>query len=69
MRAAQEATCEQTCWVIRDCFGPAGTLVTGVPARIKRDLTQDEREHILWYANNYVNYRLNYMGREDEAAF
>ncbi|MBW2260892.1 MAG: gamma carbonic anhydrase family protein [Deltaproteobacteria bacterium] len=48
---------------------PAGTLVTGVPARIKRDLTEDERAHILWYANNYVNYRLNYMGREDEAQF
>lgn len=48
---------------------PAGTLVTGVPARVRRELGEDERKHILWYANNYVNYRLNYMGREDEAPF
>jgi carbonic anhydrase/acetyltransferase-like protein (isoleucine patch superfamily) len=48
---------------------PAGTLVTGVPARVKRELDDGERRHILWYANNYVNYRLNYMGREDEAEF
>jgi carbonic anhydrase/acetyltransferase-like protein (isoleucine patch superfamily) len=48
---------------------PDGTLVTGVPARVKRELTDEERAHILWYANNYVNYRLSYMGREDEAEF
>ncbi len=48
---------------------PPGTLVTGVPARVKRELTQEEREGILWYADNYVNYRLNYMGREHEAKF
>lgn len=48
---------------------PTGSLVTGVPARIRRELTEDERRHILWYADNYVNYRLNYMGREDEARF
>jgi len=48
---------------------PAGTLVTGVPARIRRELTDEERQHILWYADNYVNYRLNYLGREDEARF
>ena len=48
---------------------PAGTLVTGVPARVKRDLTSEDRAHILWYSNNYVQYRLNYMGRESEAEF
>ncbi len=48
---------------------PEGTLVTGIPARVKRELTPEERAHILWYSNNYVQYRLNYMGRESEAEY
>ncbi len=68
-RVGSDAIVGAGCLVPPGFVVPAGTLVTGVPARIKRDLTPDEREHILWYADNYVNYRLNYMGREDEARF
>lgn len=48
---------------------PTGTLVTGIPSRVKRDLTDEERARILRYSANYVQYRLNYMGRESEAEF
>jgi hypothetical protein len=33
----------------------------GRPARIKRQLTDDEVATIRWYADNYVGYRLDYM--------
>lgn len=48
---------------------PPGTLVMGVPARIKRELRKDELEWIKQYADNYVQFRLNYMGKENEARF
>lgn len=57
------------CLVPPGFFVPSGTLVTGVPARVRRELSDEERDHIRWYASNYVNYRLSYMGREDEAEF
>lgn len=68
-RVGPDAIVGAGCLVPPGFVVPAGTLVTGVPARVKRDLTDEERAHILWYAGNYVNYRLNYMGREDEAPY
>jgi carbonic anhydrase/acetyltransferase-like protein (isoleucine patch superfamily) len=41
---------------------PPGTLVTGVPARVRRELTDGERREIVRTAGNYVGYRLEYMG-------
>jgi carbonic anhydrase/acetyltransferase-like protein (isoleucine patch superfamily) len=40
---------------------PPGSLVMGSPGRVRRVLTDQERASILHYADNYVNYRLDYM--------
>lgn len=34
---------------------PSGTLVTGIPARVKRELTESEINELSVSANNYVN--------------
>jgi len=39
---------------------PAGSLVMGSPGKVKRQLTDAEIGEIRWYAENYVNYRLDY---------
>ena len=39
---------------------PARSLVMGRPGKVKRPLTDDEVAEIRWYADNYVNYRLDY---------
>ncbi|HEX5475054.1 MAG TPA: gamma carbonic anhydrase family protein [Vicinamibacterales bacterium] len=39
---------------------PSRSLVMGSPGRVRRTLTDDEVASILWYANNYVGYRLEY---------
>jgi carbonic anhydrase/acetyltransferase-like protein (isoleucine patch superfamily) len=40
---------------------PAGSLVMGVPAKVKRPLTDAEKARIDQSARNYVEYRLDYM--------
>ncbi len=40
---------------------PARSLVMGRPGKVKRPLTDEEVAEIRWYADNYVNYRLDYM--------
>jgi carbonic anhydrase/acetyltransferase-like protein (isoleucine patch superfamily) len=40
---------------------PARSLVMGRPGRVKRTLTDEEVDNIRWYANAYVNYRLDYL--------
>ena len=40
---------------------PARSLVMGRPGKVKRQLTDEEVAEIRWYADNYVNYRLDYM--------
>ncbi len=40
---------------------PPGSLVVGAPAKVRRPLTDEQKASILWYANNYVGYRLDYM--------
>jgi carbonic anhydrase/acetyltransferase-like protein (isoleucine patch superfamily) len=42
---------------------PARSLVMGSPARLKRSLTDAEVAEIRMYADRYVQYRLDYMGR------
>lgn len=39
---------------------PARSLVMGRPGKVKRQLTDEEVAKILWYADNYVKYRLDY---------
>ena len=39
---------------------PSHSLVMGRPGTIKRALTDEEVAEIRWYADNYVNYRLDY---------
>jgi carbonic anhydrase/acetyltransferase-like protein (isoleucine patch superfamily) len=39
---------------------PEGVLVAGVPAKIKRELTEDERRQIVKSAENYVKYVASY---------
>ena len=58
--------------VERDCVIAAGTLLTegtriparslvmGRPGKVKRPLTDEEVAEIRWYADAYVNYRLDY---------
>jgi carbonic anhydrase/acetyltransferase-like protein (isoleucine patch superfamily) len=40
---------------------PARSLVMGRPGKVKRQLTDEEVAEIRWYADNYVNYRLDYL--------
>ncbi len=39
-----------------------GTLILGSPARVRRKLTEDEKEWLLRSASNYVSDRLDYAG-------
>jgi len=39
---------------------PAGTLLFGTPARVRRDLRPDELERIKQSANNYISYAEDY---------
>ena len=40
---------------------PPGSMVMGMPAKIRRQLTADEDVSIKWYADNYVHYRRDYQ--------
>ena len=40
---------------------PPGSMVMGMPARVKRALTSQEDQSILWYADNYVKHRLDFV--------
>ena len=44
---------------------PARTLAMGSPAKVRRTLSDEEVASILGYANNYVQYRLDYLTTED----
>ncbi len=39
---------------------PSGSLVAGVPARVRRELRAEERETLVRSAQNYVNYVRSY---------
>lgn len=40
---------------------PDGVLIAGFPAKIKREITSQEKEKNLQYARNYVNYSKTYL--------
>jgi carbonic anhydrase/acetyltransferase-like protein (isoleucine patch superfamily) len=40
---------------------PPGSMVMGMPAKVKRRLTPEEDASIVWYADNYVKHRLDFM--------
>lgn len=42
---------------------PDGSLVYGNPAKIVRNITQEEIDHIIWNANDYVNEANKYKIR------
>jgi carbonic anhydrase/acetyltransferase-like protein (isoleucine patch superfamily) len=47
--------------LVRENFRvPAGTMVAGVPARVVRDLTEEEKDGIVRSAANYVAYAASY---------
>ncbi len=39
---------------------PPRSLVSGVPGKVRRSLDDEEVAHLLWYANNYVEYSAIY---------
>jgi carbonic anhydrase/acetyltransferase-like protein (isoleucine patch superfamily) len=49
--------------LVEDMQVPERSLVMGSPAKVKRSLTDTEVAEIQGYADRYVNYRLEYMGR------
>ncbi len=46
---------------------PPRSLVAGVPGKIRRDLTSEDREDILRYASNYLDYVKIYLGETSTA--
>ncbi|MFT4114599.1 gamma carbonic anhydrase family protein [Silvibacterium sp.] len=40
---------------------PPRSLVAGVPGKVRRELTSDDREMILMYARNYLDYTKIYL--------
>ena len=51
--------------VTEDVEIPPGSLAVGMPARVRRQLTEQEREHIMESARHYQEYAAQYM-REGE---
>lgn len=53
--------------VVKEMFkAPPNSLIAGVPAEVKRELSQKDIERIMWHANNYVEYRKIYMEEFDK---
>ncbi|MGA8108502.1 MAG: gamma carbonic anhydrase family protein [Acidobacteriaceae bacterium] len=46
---------------------PPRSLVAGVPGKVRRDLTSDDREEILLYARNYLDYVKIYLDETSPA--
>ncbi len=44
---------------------PPGSLVAGVPGKIKRSVLEEDRENILLYARNYLDYAAAYKADLD----
>ena len=43
---------------------PAGSLVAGLPAKVRRALTTEDLASIRHYASNYVEYAREYMAED-----
>ena len=46
---------------------PPRSLVAGVPGKVRRELNSDDRDMILKYANNYLDYSKIY--REEQKSW
>jgi carbonic anhydrase/acetyltransferase-like protein (isoleucine patch superfamily) len=46
---------------------PPGSMVMGMPAKVKRPLTEEERDSIQGYADRYVKYRLDFLAENTPA--
>ena len=44
---------------------PARSLVAGVPGKVRRELTSDDRDEILKYARNYLDYTKIYLAEPE----
>lgn len=53
--------------VTEDAEIPSESLAVGMPARVKRALTDEEREHIVRSAKHYVEYGLHYLTNMQES--
>jgi carbonic anhydrase/acetyltransferase-like protein (isoleucine patch superfamily) len=40
---------------------PPRSLVMGVPGKVRRQITEEEREGLRRYANNYFEYKESYL--------
>ena len=47
---------------------PPGSLVMGVPGKVRRPITGEEREGLRRYAANYVEYKETYLAERDGRA-
>jgi carbonic anhydrase/acetyltransferase-like protein (isoleucine patch superfamily) len=45
---------------------PARSLVAGVPGKVRRELTSDDRDEILKYARNYLDYTKIYLEEQKD---
>ena len=43
---------------------PPRSLVAGVPGKVRRELTSDDRDMIIMYARNYLDYTKIYLGEQ-----
>jgi carbonic anhydrase/acetyltransferase-like protein (isoleucine patch superfamily) len=46
---------------------PPGSMVMGLPGKVRRALTPEEDASIKWYADNYVRYRLEFQSESTPA--
>ena len=53
--------------VPEDFVVPPGSMVMGLPGKVRRPLTADEDASIKWYADNYVRYRLDFQAEHTPA--
>jgi carbonic anhydrase/acetyltransferase-like protein (isoleucine patch superfamily) len=40
---------------------PPGSLVMGVPGKVRKQLSEDDQQTILRYAKNYLGYKETYL--------
>ena len=52
--------------VTEDVEIASGSLAIGMPARVKRQLTDDERDHIIASASHYVEFASTYLATQSD---
>jgi carbonic anhydrase/acetyltransferase-like protein (isoleucine patch superfamily) len=53
--------------VPEDFVVPPGSMVMGLPGKVRRGVTSEEDASIQWYADNYVRYRLDFQVEQTSA--